>query len=166
MAKTRLTHHVDGLLKKIVSVLVTYAKTQLLLIALVTVLTWILLSRLGVEYAALLSLITGSASVIPNVGILTAAIIASLFAVFDGTRFLPTMPAVFEGVIVLVSYGLVNLVVDYLLSPYLIGKSSHIHPVVLLVCVLIGTSVFGVAGAFLTIPVVLIVKTVVEHKQS
>lgn len=163
MAKKHLKVHRDGLTAKVISVLVAYAKTQLLLIVLVTFLTWLVLSWIGVEYAFLLALITGSASVVPIVGILTAAIIASLFAIFDASRFLPTLPVVFEGMVVLVLYGLMNVLIDYFLSPYLIGKSAHINPVVLLVFVLIGTSVFGLPGALLTVPAILVAKTVIEH---
>ena len=61
--------------EKITDILVTYAKTQLLLIAVVTLVSWMILSTLGVQFALLLALMTGAASVIPILGMLAAGII-------------------------------------------------------------------------------------------
>jgi len=149
--------------EKVIGVLLVYAKTQLLLIIIVTLLSWFMLSRLGVQFAFLLAFITGSASIVPVIGITASAIIASEVAIFDSARFLPSMSVLVEGLIVLVLYGILNIVIDYLLAPYLIGKSTKIHPVILLVGVLVGASLFGAWGAFLAVPVVLIIKTVLEY---
>lgn len=162
MKKTH-TNKQKKLSQKILDVLVTYAKTQLLLISIITCITWFILSRVGVQFAFLLALITGAASVIPFVGMMTAGIIASAVAIFDGTRFLPNISVLFEGVAVLIIYGLLNVAIDYFLSPYLIGKSAGIHPFALLFFVLIGTFAFGAWGAFLTVPVILVLKTASEH---
>ncbi len=156
-------HVKKSLSQKIMDVLVTYAKTQLLLIAVVTLVSLMILSKLGVQFALLLALMTGAASVIPILGMLTAGIIVSLVAIFDASRFLPAIPGVFEGLVILVIYALMNAAIDYFLSPYLIGKSTKVNPLLLLVLVLIGTSVFGMWGALLTIPATLVVKTVGEH---
>ena len=152
--------------RKITDILVTYAKTQLLLIAVVTLVSWMILSTLGVQFALLLALMTGAASVIPILGMLAAGIIVSVVAIFDASRFLPALPGVFEGIVILVIYAFMNATIDYFLSPYLIGKSTKVNPFLLLVLVLIGTSVFGMWGAFLTIPAALVIKTVGEHYEG
>lgn len=151
---------------KIVDVLITYARTYLLLIIVVTLLAWLMLSWLGVRFALLLALITGSLSVVPILGITVAAVIACLVAIFDGVRFLPTSPPLFEGLLVVVIYGILNFAVDYLLSPYLIGKSTNIPPLLLLVLVLMGTWIFGVWGALMTVPVILVIKTIIEDNKQ
>lgn len=148
---------------KISDVLITYAKTQLLLMGVITAVTWYILTRIGVQYALFLALITGAASVVPVLGMMTAAIIASAVAIFDSVRFLPDVSVLFEGIAVLIIYALLNMGTDYFLSPYLIGKSAGIHPVMLLVFVLIGTFAFGAWGAILTVPVILVLKTISEH---
>lgn len=145
------------------TVLTSYAKTQLLLTLIVTVVVWIILSRLGVQYALFLALMTGAASVVPVMGMLTAGIITSLIAIFDGSRFLPALPAIWEGVAIGGIYILLNVLIDYFLSPYLVGKSLKIHPFVLLVLVLIGSSLFGIWGALFTIPCILVIRTIFEY---
>lgn len=145
------------------TVLVSYAKTQLLLTFIVTIVVWIILSRLGVQFALLLALMTGAASVVPIAGMLTAGIITALVAIFDSVRFLPALPSVWEGIAVGCLYAVLNVLIDYFLSPYLVGRSVKINPFVLLVFVLIGSSLFGIWGALLTTPVILIVRTINEY---
>ncbi|HLD25392.1 MAG TPA: AI-2E family transporter [Patescibacteria group bacterium] len=165
MKKKILRKHND-LPAKITAVLVTYAKTLLLLMLIVTILSWFILSQLRVQFALPLALITGSASIVPVIGITVAAVIASIVAIFDGARFLPTTPVIVDGLAVIIAYGVLNVVVDYLLAPRLIGTSTGIHPVTLLVLVILGTASFGIMGALLTVPVVLVIKTVNEHYKT
>lgn len=151
------------LANRIADVLSTYVRTQLILVVVVTAVSWIMLSFMQVDYAWLLAIVTGSASVIPILGILVTAVIAAAVAVFDGARFLPNLPALAEGIVVLVLYGVLNVIIDYFLSPYMIGKSAKIHPMLLLVAVILGTVTFGFLGAIFTVPVLLVIKTVSEH---
>lgn len=164
--KNHSTHLPENLSKKIVDTLVNYVKTQVLLIVLVTVSSWLLLTFLGIRYAPLLAFITGSLSIIPVLGITTAAIIVAIVAIFDGVRFLPNFPEFIEGIAVLTMYGLVNISIDYFLSPYLTGKITKIHPVLLLLAVIVGTAVFGILGALFAVPVVLVVKVIIDHNTN
>lgn len=153
----------ERLSQKISGVLVTYAKTQLVLMTIVTLLTWLVLSRIGVQLSLLLALMTGSASVVPVLGLTVTAVIAALVAVLDSIRFLPNASVIVEGVVVVIWYGVLNVIIDYILAPYLIGKSTGIHPVILLILVLLGTWSFGVVGALFAAPTVLVVKTILAH---
>lgn len=149
--------------EKIISVLISYIKTQMVLMLAVTIVSWAALMLIGVQFPLLLAVMTGSLSVVPILGMTVAGIIVSAVAVFDSIRFLPGMSVLFEGVVVVVVYGILNFVIDYFLSPYLIGRSSGVHPVVLLVFVVLGTFMFGMWGAFLTVPVILTIKTISRH---
>jgi predicted PurR-regulated permease PerM len=65
--------------------------------------------------------------------------------------------------VVILLYGLLNFAIDYFISPYLVGKTSGVHPMVLLLFVLMGSFVFGIWGALLTVPAILIIKTISTH---
>lgn len=155
-----------SLSRKIGETLIGYFKTQFIVILVVTLVVWIMLTGLGVQFPLLLALITGATSVIPILGITAAAIVVSLVAIFDATRFLPNMPVVVEGLAVIALYGVLNMIVDYFLSPYLVGKSVGVPPVVLLILVIAGTAVFGLWGAFLSVPIALVAKTVLDHYRN
>lgn len=161
--KKPVRKHPKALPEKIASVLVGYIKTQMVLMLAVTIVSWLALTIIGVQFPLLLAVMTGSLSVVPILGMTVAGIIVSAVAVFDSVRFLQDTSVLFEGLVVVVVYGILNFVIDYFLSPYLIGRSSGVHPVVLLVFVVLGTFVFGMWGAFLTVPVILTVKTISRH---
>lgn len=156
----------QDLLYKIGNILIIYLKTQLLVILLVTIITGGILSFLKIEYAIPLAVLAGTASTIPFLGMTLAAIIAGLVAIFDNTNFLPNMPPIIEGFVVLVIFFIINQLTDYFLTPFLVGKSAKVHPLLILVSVIIGTIFFGFVGTFLAVPAVLVVKTIVDHNQN
>lgn len=156
----------NDLSKKIAHVLGVYIKTQFVLILVVTCISWGMLSLLGVQYALLLGVVTGSASIVPVLGIVATAFIAAIVAIFDNIRFLPAIHPIVEGLIVFVLYGVLNIIVDYLLAPYIIGKSTNVHPLLLLAAVLVGSITLGFLGALLAVPAVLVIKTIIEDAQT
>jgi len=153
----------NSLSKKIVDALASYVRTQLLLTALIAIISWVLLSLLNVRYALLLSIFTGALSAAPIFGMLISSVIVALVAIFDSTRFLPSVPKVVEGLAILFMFGLFNFLIDYFLSPYLIGKTTKINPFLLLIVVIIGTAAFGIIGALLAVPVMVVIKTIIDH---
>lgn len=151
------------LMEAVRAVLIAYIQTQLLLTFVVALIFWYILSRLDVQFALFLAIMTGAASVIPILGMFTAGIITSFVAIFDSTRFLPAYPPLVEGIVVAGIYIGMNAIIDYFLSPYLIGRTSKINPLAMLFFVLIGSSIFGIWGALLTTPIILVIKAIVEY---
>lgn len=164
--KKKIARKRELLPQKISGILISYAKTQLVLMTIVTLLTWFVLSRIGVQFSFLLSLMTGSASVVPVLGLTVSAVIAALVTMVDSIRFLPGTSVIVEGIVVVIWYGVLNVIVDYILAPYLIGRSTGIHPVILLTLVLLGTWSFGLPGALLTVPMVLVARAVLEYHRD
>jgi predicted PurR-regulated permease PerM len=149
--------------EKIKKVLVNYVSTQLVLIVFTTLVVLGVLTLLKVKYALILAILTGVSSVIPNFGIIISTIIVTLVAIFDGSTFLPNLPPVLEGIVVLVILILLNKLVDFFIAPLLLSKTSKTNPILLIFAVLIGTAFFGIAGAILSVPLVLVTKTIIEH---
>lgn len=144
---------------EIKTVLINYLKTQFVLMLIVTALVWGVLSLIGVKYAAILAFGTGALSAAPFFGMTIASIIAGLVAIFDRTVFLPGSPTYVEGLVILLVFFVLNLFVDFLLTPLFLGRTNKINPVILVLVVFLGTAFFGVAGAFLAIPTLLVIKT-------
>ena len=145
------------LVDEIKIVLINYLKTQFVLMLIVTALVWGALSLIGVKYAVILAFGTGALSAVPFFGMTIASIIAGLVAIFDQVVFLSSMPSYVEGLVILLIFFVLNKFVDLILTPLLLGKTNKINPVVLILVVFLGTTFFGVAGAFLAIPVLLII---------
>jgi predicted PurR-regulated permease PerM len=108
----------------------------------------IFFSIMGVPYGILLAAIAGMLEFIPMLGPLTASAAIILVAGVAGAHVLAI-------VIFLLVYRLMQ---DYVLSPYLMGKGVELHPLLVLFGVFAGAEIAGVAGTFLSVPVLALVR--------
>ncbi|MCL8024313.1 AI-2E family transporter [Nocardioides bruguierae] len=99
---------------------------------------------LGVPLVLPLALLTFLAAFVPVVGAVAAGAVAVLVALVDQG---PITALLVIGLVVLVQNVEGNL-----LSPWLQGRSLRLHAGVVLLSVTLGSSLFGVAGAFLAVP--------------
>ena len=107
--------------------------------------TFIVLSILGVPFAAPLSVVVFFFDLIPLVGATIAAIVVGIVTVFVN---FPTATIVW--VIWAVIYQQLE---NNVIQPQIQKRALDIHPFVVLVSVLFGSALFGIAGALLAIPV-------------
>ena len=134
--------------------LAAYVRAQLLACVLVGTLCGAGFALLGVPYAALLGLLAGIFEFIPLVGPLLLAIVAAVIAALHDP-----MLAVW----VLVFLAILRAVEDYVIYPRLIGRNIHLHPLVVVIAVLAGVELGGVAGIFIAIPTVAVLSVAVRH---
>lgn len=149
--------------RKIGKVLVNYFTTQFVLMVLTGVASWAILSALHVKYAVILGIATGTLSIVPGFGMIISTLAASLVAIFDKVAFMPSVAPFFEGVVIFLIFMVLNKLVDWVLAPIFLGKTTKINPLVVLLVVIIGTILYGPVGAALAVPLYLIIKTVVGH---
>jgi predicted PurR-regulated permease PerM len=129
--------------------LLAHYMRALLLLSLATFTSYsIAFSIMGVPYAILLAAIGGMLEFIPTLGPLSAGI---LILIVGGVSGAPIAAIV----IFLVAYRVVQ---DYVLSPYLMGQGVELHPLALLFGVFAGAEVAGIPGAFLSVPVLAMVR--------
>ncbi len=134
------------ILDRIHLVLGKWLRGQLLLVALVAGIVYVILGPiLHVPYALAIGVVTGVLEIIPLVGPLIATAIAAVDAFASGG---PTL----AGIVVLVFF-VVRQVEDQVVMPIVIGRAVHLHPVVTIFAVLVGLSTFGVLGGLLGVPV-------------
>lgn len=107
--------------------------------------TFIVLSILGVPFAAPLAVVMALADAIPLVGATLAAVLIGVITLFVG----------FPGVtIAWVIWAVVyQQVENYLIQPRIQSRAVDVQPFIVLVSVLFGSTLFGIAGALLAIPV-------------
>ncbi len=106
--------------------------------------SFIVLSILGVPFAAPLALIVAFFDLIPVVGSLIASVLVAVVVLFVNFPI---------ALIVWVVYALLyQQVENYLIQPQIQRRAVAIQPFVVTVAVLFGSTMFGVAGALLAIP--------------
>ena len=116
------------------------------LIVLVAVVVYVILGPiLHVPYALALGILTGILEIIPLVGPIIAAAIAAVVAFTAGGSGL--------AITVVVVYLVLRQVEDQVVSPIVIGRAVHLHPVVTIFAVLVGISAWGALGGLLAVPV-------------
>ncbi len=114
-------------------------------------------SIIRLPYGLLLGAITFFFEFVPLVGPLTSAAIILLVAGLSGFGHLLWI-AVFLAVF--------RLFQDYVLSPMLMSSGMKLHPLVVILGVLTGGQIAGIAGAFLSVPVLATLRIVYRQLQK
>jgi predicted PurR-regulated permease PerM len=114
---------------------------------------------LGIKYAALLAIITGLLNLIPYIGIFTSMLIGFLITFATGAT---------AGKLLLVVITLVitHLVDSNILLPGIVGSKVKINPLITVLGVVLGEMIWGIAGMFLSIPVIAVLKIIFDRIES
>lgn len=152
--KHKLT--LTDILANIKTVVQSFIVGLLIEAGIITVMITCGLMLIGVEYALLLGVITALLNLIPYIGILIAGSITILATLVNSTSI-----SMIIGVIVLNS--LVQLIDNNIIIPKIVGNKVRINALASIVGVIVGGAIAGVAGMFLAIPIVAILKVIFEH---
>lgn len=107
---------------------------------------FVVLTILGVPFAAPLAIVMGTLSLIPLIGATIGAVIVGIVTVFSGN--FPTDTIIWSVYAILYQQFENNVV-----QPMVQRRTVRVHPFVVLVSVLFGASLLGVLGALVAIPV-------------
>jgi predicted PurR-regulated permease PerM len=127
-----------------IHLLLAHYMRSLVLLSLATFTAYaIFFTIMGVPFGVLLAVVAMVLEFIPMIGPLTAAAIILLVTLISGVYFWAVL-------IFIVAYRMFQ---DYFLSPHLMGQGVQLHPLLVLLGVFGGAEVAGVAGSFLSVPV-------------
>ncbi|ALC05437.1 hypothetical protein CDES_04985 [Corynebacterium deserti GIMN1.010] len=150
--------HVTELLTRAWTTLSGFVRAQALVSAVDAVFIGIGLVIVGVPMALALSVITFVAGFIPIIGAFTAGALAVLVALVS--------LGFTEAIIVLVIVVAVQQIEGNILSPLLQSKAMNLHPVIVLLSVTVGGTLFGIMGAFLAVPVAAMIAVFFRYFQD
>ncbi|WP_407542394.1 AI-2E family transporter (plasmid) [Deinococcus radiomollis] len=122
-----------------------YLKGQLLIATFVGIFIGLLLSVLGIPSAPAIGLLAGLFNIVPYLGVVISIIPALLLAATTPT-------VVFKMIMVLVVFVAANQIEGHLLSPIVLGRTTDLHPVTVVLAILSGLALFGIAGALVAVP--------------
>jgi predicted PurR-regulated permease PerM len=131
-----------------------WARGQLMLGLIFGILMGVGLKLIGVPFALSLGVAAGILELLPYVGGLVTVVLAGITALSLG---LPQVIAVIVLYLVLVN------VESHILEPWLFGKAVGLPPVAILLALLTGVELIGIAGALLAIPLLVILWVLVEE---
>jgi predicted PurR-regulated permease PerM len=143
----------ENLIKKLEVKLGSWMRGQLALMLIVGLMSYFGLTFLGVEFAIPLAFISGLLEIIPNIGPTLSMVPAILVA-------LGTSPVMALAVFAL--YFLIQQLENSLIVPKVMSKAVGLSPLVIIIALLVGFKVAGIAGAVLSVPSVLFIEIIIN----
>jgi len=142
---------VDEILEDINHLLGEYIRALVLLALAAFTTNALFLGLSGAPYTVLLAGLAAIGEFIPVVGPAAAGIVVLLVTGLSGYSHL---------LLYLIFWIVFRLVQDYALSPYLMGKGVQLNPLLVLFGVLAGEQLAGIAGMFLSVPLLAVLRVV------
>jgi predicted PurR-regulated permease PerM len=152
----------DNLMVDINSTLGAYIRGQVLLVVIMSCASFLGLSILRVEYALAVAIATGFLELIPIVGPWTAGAVAVAVALFQDSTPFGWSNATLAIVVGLLFFTLRQLE-DAFVVPLVIGRIIHLHPLLVIFVVVTGTSLGGILGLVLAVPIAAVIKILVTY---
>lgn len=155
LPRGRLRWRGDEFFQDVNSTLASYIRAQLTACILIGAICSVGFALIGLPSPLVLGLLAGTLEFVPLIGPLIVAILAALLALLHsgfGMAF-----------IVLLFLGVLRVVQDYVIYPRIIGTGIQMHPLAVILAILSGAELAGVAGVFLAIPVIAIITVSYRH---
>lgn len=136
-----------------------YFTTKAALSAVTGVVTWLVLWLLGVDMAVLFGTLAFALNFIPNLGSVVSVLLPLPVAMaqFDApwmwglTLALPTAA---------------HMVIGNVIEPQLMGDDLDLHPITILLALVFWSLVWGIVGAFVSVPLTAVMKVALEQHQT
>ena len=139
-----------------------FLRGQLTMVSITFVIYLILLNILGVRFALGLAVMAGLARFIPWVGTATTWFVYFLVALLQGSTLFDLQP--FPYALLVIGIGmLMDPVIDSMITPRVMGNALRVHPAMLLVGIIIGTTWLGFIGLILAGPVLATIKLLATY---
>ncbi|MCD8501430.1 MAG: AI-2E family transporter [Bacillaceae bacterium] len=142
------------LLRNINISLGNYIRGQIIVCVVVGVIATIGLLVIGMPYAVILGIFIGLTNIIPYFGPLIGAL--PVVAIAFTVSFRLVLAA-------LIVNFTIQLVEGNILSPLIVGKSLHMHPILIIFALVVGAEVGGIIGLILSVPILAVVKVIAIH---
>jgi len=152
----------DILIRRMNSVLGSYLRGQVFLVVFVSLVLFIFLTILGVRFSLIIAVFSGFAEIVPIIGPIVAAAAACLIAFVGGSSNFNLTPLQLS-LVVLIVYFVIRQIQDYLINPYVMGKITKLHPLIILFAVVAGEHIGGILGLILAVPIAGILKIIFEY---
>jgi predicted PurR-regulated permease PerM len=155
LPRGRLRWRGDEFFEDVNQTLAAYIRAQLTACVLIGAVCSIGFALIRLPSPLVLGVIAGMLEFVPLVGPLAVAILVAFLALLHsgfGMAF-----------VVLLFLGVLRVVHDYVVYPRIIGQGIHLHPLAVILAILAGAEIAGVAGIFLAIPVIAILTVSYRH---
>jgi predicted PurR-regulated permease PerM len=132
-----------------------FIRGQLLEASFVAITSIIFLSIIGVNFALIIGIIAGIANIIPYLGPFVGLFVALSVGLFQ----FHTIAIVIK---IIIAYAIIQFLDNNFVQPLVVGRNVNLGPVSMVFAMLAGAQIFGFLGIIFAVPIVAIIKTIVE----
>jgi predicted PurR-regulated permease PerM len=147
-------HDFDLIWRKIRKMLYAYMRGQLIIAALIGVLSGITCAAFGLEDPVALGLVAGITALIPYLGPFIGAVPAILVA-------LAADP--FKALLIAIAYFVISNVILNFVYPKIVGDAVRLPPVLVIVAFIAGFAWAGILGMFVAVPLAATLRILFDH---
>jgi predicted PurR-regulated permease PerM len=130
-----------------------YVRGQLIVSGLVGILVGLGLAILGIPLALALGFLSAIFNIVPYLGVVISITPALLLAAQFGLG---------KVALVMLVFGLANQIEAQFLSPNILGRSTNLHPITIIVAILSGAALGGMVGMLMAVPSAALLKLLVR----
>lgn len=144
-------------LKDVDESLGSYIRGQLLVCVIIGTISALLFWIFHLRYPLILGFIVGITDVIPYFGPIIGAVPAVIIAATVSVKLVVTTV-----VIIIV----IQFLEGNILSPYIVGKSLHMHPLLIMLAITAGGEIGGILGLIFAVPALVVLKVGIIHAKN
>lgn len=122
----------------------SYAIGQVAVATINAIFSWIMMSIVGIRYAAVLAVAVGFLGLLPMVGASLGAAVVAMVAFFDDPK---------KAAIALIYYVVYQQLENYIVAPKIMQRTISVPGAITVIAALAGGTLLGILGALLAIPV-------------
>ena len=146
--------HIYSVLKEMNKQISSYIRGQIVVSFCIGFLMLIGFLIIGLDYAPVLALIAAFTSVVPYLGPAIAITPALIIAIVTSPYMLLKL---------IIVWTIVQLIEGKFISPQIMGRNLHIHPITIIFIIIIAGNLFGVIGILLAVPGYAVLKVITTH---
>ncbi len=133
-----------------------YFKGMIIVGLILSVLYSAVLKIVGVDHGILLGVITGMGVIIPYVGFGIGLFVSLFITIIQFQDFAHPL-------YVLIGFTIVQMMESFVITPKIVGDSLGLSPIVVIIALLIGGSLFAIPGMLLALPMAAFIKILIDR---
>ncbi len=154
------THHktVFEIVENIQFMVKKYLVGLFLQMIIVTILSFIAYTIIGVKYNFMLAILTGILNILPYIGIFTALLIGALITFATS--------GISHVLFIVIAIVVIHAIDGNIIMPRVVGSKVKINSLIVIIGLVIGEMIWGIAGMLLTIPILAILKIIFDRVEG
>jgi predicted PurR-regulated permease PerM len=150
---------VESRIVKLRKLLINYIVGVVKVMGILVILNLIAFTSLGIKHAIFFAVIGAILNIIPYVGPFIGALLPMAYSFL-------TKDSLFYPIAVIVCYQIIQFIEGNILTPKIVGGNVNLNPFITIVGLLIGASIWGIAGMILIIPVMALLRQIFEWNED